>query len=132
MPEQIAPPPMDAALAEDLAQAAGVLEILRTELSGQVGDLDTLQQDRILGICRLRKAQVGQCVLMSAIHLGCLIKGSQFTQRCDHILRCPLEQPAASGGKQRIATEQDWRIGRLAVESDVIEGMARHFDDREA
>lgn len=82
----------------------------------------------ILGLHMLGKCQVLQRILMSAKHLRIVRQLRQFAhQRVVHLLRRTLEEPPATGQKQRITRENapSRAVGRLHEIANVSGRMAR-------
>ncbi len=52
------------------------------------------------------KTQIGQGVLMGAIHLGVVIEGRKLTQGVVHLFGTAFKQAAAAGAEQGIAAKR--------------------------
>jgi hypothetical protein len=82
-----------------------------------------------MGLDGLREADIGERVLVPAVHLRVVGQGAQLLQRGVHLLRRAFEDAAAAAGEERVATEESTApiIGnvRARVSRDAEHGKAR-------
>ena len=85
---------------------------------------------RVSWLYFLRKAQIGQGVLMRAVDMGCIGQCGQLFQRRKHLCRRAFEQPSAAAGKQGVAAKQPIPFRRKV--GDMAMRMAGDIKDVQA
>ncbi len=98
-----------------LAAHKGIDGLFTTNSGGECGLLLLTQrfcgklvvsQCLVIRLNGFGKTQVGQGVLMGAIHLGVVIEGRKLTQGVVHLLGAAFKQAAAAGAEQGIAAKE--------------------------
>jgi hypothetical protein len=87
-----------------------------------------LDQHRIAGLDGERKAEVRDRVFVAAVHARVGRERGELTERRPHLRRRAFEQPAASGGEQRVAAENRGSTSRRLDECDMAHRVARNVE----
>ena len=71
-------------------------------LSSKIGKTDDIL---VSWVDRLGKRNVARSVLVAIVDYSVIRKRCQIRKRCDHLVRCALEESAAASDEERIACE---------------------------